>query len=252
TALHHQHIGGVVIGVLLLQDLLAIVTLIALQGLGTGGAALTDLAALTLGPLALIAATFLAERYILRFLWRRFDQVQEYIFLTAVAWCLAVAELGSVVGLSHEIGAFIGGVAVANSPISRFIAESLRPLRDFFLVLYFFALGAGLELGVMESVALPAAVLAAGSLALKPWVFRLLLSRAHEKRPLAAEVGMRLGQMSEFALFIAMVAATSGMIGERAASLLQVATLATFVVSSFLVGQRFPTPIASKAALRRD
>ncbi|MFA9459561.1 cation:proton antiporter [Thiohalorhabdus sp. Cl-TMA] len=252
TALHHQHIGGVVIGVLLLQDLLAIATLIGLQGLGTGEAGMGDLAALVLGPPAVIACAFLAERFLLRHVWHRFGQVQEYVFLTAVAWCLAVAELGSVVGLSHEIGAFIGGVAVANSPISRFIAESLRPLRDFFLVLYFFALGAGLELGMVEDVALPAAVLAGGTLLLKPWVFRLLLSRVREKGELATEVGVRLGQMSEFALFIAMVATTSGVIGARAASLIQVATVATFMVSSFVIGRSYPSPIAGTAALRRD
>jgi Kef-type K+ transport system membrane component KefB len=252
TALHQQHIGEVVIAILLLQDLLAILVLIGLQGLGAGSAGLGDLAGLVLGLPGLVVAAFLAERYLLRPLWQRFDQIQEYIFLTAIAWCLGVAELGSALGLSHEIGGFIAGVAVANSPIARFIAESLRPLRDFFLILYFFALGAGLNLPMLSDVVLPGLVLAAGVVLLKPLVFRALLARIREKRPLAQEVGVRLGQMSEFALFIAMVALDSGVIGERAAYLLQFATVTTFVVSSYVIGLRFATPIASLPSLRRD
>jgi Kef-type K+ transport system membrane component KefB len=252
TALHHQHIGEVVIAILLLQDLLAILVLIALQGLGAGQAGLGDLAGLALGLPGLVVAAFAAERYVLRPLWARFDGIQEYIFLTAIAWCLGVAELGSVLGLSHEIGGFIAGVAVANSPIARFIAESLRPLRDFFLILYFFALGAGLNLTVLGDVVGPALVLATGVLLLKPVVFRFLLARIREKQPLAREVGIRLGQMSEFALFIAMVALEGGVIGERAAYLLQFATVTTFVVSSYLIGVRLPNPVSGVASLRRD
>ncbi|MFB6261614.1 MAG: cation:proton antiporter, partial [Thiohalorhabdaceae bacterium] len=175
TALHHQHIGEIVIGVLLLQDLLAIITLIAVQGLGADAASPEAVVWLIVGLPVLIAVAFLAERYLLRPLWRRFDRVQEYVFLTAIAWCLGIAELGSTMGLSYEIGAFLAGVSVANSPIARFIAESLRPLRDFFLVLYFFALGAGLDLFVLGDVLIPGLVLAGGLLVLKPLAFRALL-----------------------------------------------------------------------------
>ena len=252
TALHHQHIGGLVIAVLLLQDLLAILVLIGLQGLGAGGAGWEDAAKLALGLPVLIGGAFLAERFILRRLWRRFDQVQEYVFLTAIGWCMGVAEIGAQLGLSYEIGAFIAGVAVANSPIARFIAESLRPLRDFFLILYFFALGAGLELHMLGDVALPALALAVGAVVIKPMVFRGLFSLAREKRPLAAEVGVRLGQMSEFSLFIAVVALEAGVIGERASYLVQFATVASFILSSYLIGARYPSPIAARTALRRD
>lgn len=252
TALHHQRIGGLVIGILLLQDLLAIVALIAIQGLGAGEAGWGDLARLGLGLPVLIAGAFAAERWVLRALWQRFDQVQEYLFLTAIAWCLGVAEAGALFGLSHEIGAFIGGVALANSPLARFIAEHLRPLRDFFLILYFFALGAGLELAVLDRVLVPALVLAGAVVALKPLVFRKLLGLAGEEASLAREVGVRLGQMSEFSLFLAVVALEGEVIGEEAAHLVQFATVATFILSSLWIGHRYPSPIAPPGRLRRD
>ena len=78
----------------------------------------------------------------------------------AIGWCLGVSELAVLLGLSHEIGAFIAGVALATSPIALCIADSLKPLRDFFLVLFFFSLGAGFDLKVLMEVLLPALVLA--------------------------------------------------------------------------------------------
>lgn len=252
TALHHQHIGEVVIAVLLLQDLLAIVLLLALQGLGAEGGWMVRLGGLVIGLPLLALVAFVGERFLLRPLWQRFDGVFEYLLLTAIAWCLALAELSYQVGLSHEIGAFAAGVALASSPISRVIAEHLRPLRDFFLVLYFFALGAGLKLPVLDSVLVPALVLAALAVALKPLVFRALLLRTHEQPRLAGEVGVRLGQMSEFALFVAEVAHHSGVVGRETTYLIQLATVASFVGSAYLIGLRYPTPIAASPGLRRD
>ena len=85
------------------------------------------------------------NRYLLLPLIRRFDRIHEYIFLMTIGWCLGIAQFAHWMGLSAEIGAFIAGVVLASSPISMFIAESLKPLRDFFLVLFFFSLGAGFD-----------------------------------------------------------------------------------------------------------
>ena len=71
------------------------------------------------------------------------------IFLLAIGWCLGVAEAASALGLSEEIGAFIAGVTIATSPISLYIADHLKPLRDFFLILFFFSLGAGFHMDLL-------------------------------------------------------------------------------------------------------
>ena len=157
-----------------------------------------------------------------------------------------------MLGLSAEIGAFIAGVTLASSPISRFIAENLKPLRDFFLVLFFFSLGAGFDLGMIEEVMLPALLLAGVMMLLKPQVFRRLLLRTGESEKRSHEVGYRLGQMSEFSLLLAVLAADMSVISSEASYLIQLATLLTFLVSSYVVVLRFPTPIAVTDALRRD
>jgi Kef-type K+ transport system membrane component KefB len=252
TILHHQRTGEVIISILLLQDLLAIVLLLVVQGVSQGSMQLFDVAKLLLALPALIGFAWIAERYILIRLIRKFDKIQEYIFLMTIGWCLGMAELAGLLGLSAEIGAFIAGVVLASSPIALFIAESLKPLRDFFLVLFFFSLGAGFDIGVIDEVILPALVLAGALMLLKPPVFRYLLLRTGESEKRSHEVGYRLGQMSEFSLLLAVLAFENQAIGARASYLIQLSTLLTFLISSYLVVVRFPTPIAVKDELRRD
>ena len=192
------------------------------------------------------------SRYVLTRLLARFDTIQEYIFLLAIGWCLGMAELSEALRLSPEIGAFIAGIAVATEPISRFIAESLKPLRDFFLVVFFFSLGAAFDLSVMDEVLLPAAALAAISLLVKPLVFKQLWVYQGERPALAREVGARLGQISEFSLLVAVLATQTAVISMRASYLIQLATLMTFIVSSYYIVLRYPTPIAVSDRLRRD
>lgn len=253
TALHQRHMGEVMISVLLLQDILAIFILLLLQGAGQDGG--TDWLALGQRLLALpllFGLALLLERKLLMPLIARFDVIQEYVFLTAVGWCLGMAQLAHALGLSYEIGAFVAGVALATSIIATFIAESLKPLRDFFVIMFFFSVGASFELGALGSVLLPALVLAAAMLWVKPRVFTRLLLAGGEKPRLAYEIGVRLGQVSEFSLLIAVLATQAGVIGTRASSLIQAATLLTFIASSYWVVRRFPTPMAVNDRLRRD
>ena len=252
TVLHHQHTGEIIISVLLLQDLIAILILLLLHGMigSMDGWQRAAVLGLTLPGFLIFAFGF--SRFVLTRLLARFDTIQEYIFLLAIGWCLGMAELSEALGLSPEIGAFIAGIAVATQPISRFIAESLRPLRDFFLVVFFFALGAAFDLTEMQSVLLPALALALISLVVKPLVFRKLWMLAGESETRSREVGVRLGQVSEFSLLIAVLATQSQVISVQASYLIQLATLITFIVSSYVIVLRYPTPIATSDRLRRD
>ena len=252
TVLHHQHAGEVMVSILLLQDIIAIIIMLVLHGLGKGGNLAVDLAVLAITLPALVAIAFATQRYLLVHLLRRFNKIQEYLFLVAIGWCLGIGQLAEHFGLSYEIGAFIAGVSLASHPIAMFISESLKPLRDFFLVVFFFTLGAAFDLNALSSVLGPALLLAAGALLIKPLVFRLLLARTGEPPRLSWEMGARLGQVSEFSLLVAFVAQHSGVISPSASYLLQLTTLLTFIVSSYYIVMRYPTPIATSDRLRRD
>lgn len=254
TVLHHQHAGEVMTSVLLAQDLIAILVLLLLEGSRSSeaGAGLEDLLLLAVVLVGIIVMAFLIQATVLNWLLSRFDRIREYIFLIAIGWCLGLAELASGLGLSGEMGAFIAGVSLAASPIAPYIAESLRPLRDFFLVIFFFALGAGFDLTMLTTVLLPASLLAVLILLIKPRVFEFLFRKVGERADLSLEMGYRLGQISEFSLLIAVLATQTRFIGQQASYLIQLATLITFIFSSWYIVRRFPTPIATTDELRRD
>lgn len=253
TALHHRHVGELVVALLLIQDLIAIMAILLLNGLGADSAALaTSLASIFIGlPLVGLVA-FVGMKYGLLYLIKEFDAFQEYIFLLAIGWCLAIAHLAAYFGLSLEIGAFIAGVSLATSPISQYIAESLKPLRDFFLVLFFFTVGAALNIGLLPDVWMPAALLAALLIAIKPVTFAGLLKYQGEETNVAWEVGYRLGQASEFSLLLSYIAISNALVGDEAALIIQFSTVLTLVVSSYFVIFRYPSPIAPNPKLRRD
>jgi len=252
TILHHRHTGEVIISVLLFQDMVAIVVMIGLQGLESGHLQAANLLRPLLALPLLIVIAFALDRLVLLRLFSRLDKVQEYIFLLTLAWCLGIAQLAHSVGLSYEIGAFLAGVIFASHPISLVIAERLKPLRDFFLVLFFFALGASLKLDAIQSVAVPAMILALVLLLMKPVVFRYTLGQVAESPRLAWETGWRLGQMSEFSLLIAYLAVGIPGIGAETIILINVATVLTFIGSSSIVVLKFPTPVAVSDRLRRN
>lgn len=253
TALHHRHVGEIVISLLLIQDLLAILAILLLTGLGVDAQALlTSLVSIFVGLPLLVAVALVGVRYGLLYLIKAFDAFHEYIFLIAIGWCLGIAMLATLFGLSFEIGAFIAGVSLATSPIALYIADNLRPLRDFFLVLFFFSVGAELNIGLIAEVWIPAALIAALLIVVKPITFAGLLTLQGEESKVAWEVGYRLGQASEFSLLLSYIAVANALVGAEAALVIQFATVLTLVVSSYFVIFRYPSPIAPDPKLRRD
>lgn len=254
TVLHHRHIGELMIGLLLLQDLLAIIVLMVLLSAASGNDSSMgkDLALSLLSLPVLAGAALLSVRYVLLPLITRFDRFHEYIFLLAIGWCLGLAEAATALGLSAEIGAFIAGITIATSPISQYIAVNLKPLRDFFLILFFFAVGARFDFTALGHILVQALVLSVFVLGFKPVVYRYLLKGVSEKRSLGWDLGFRLGQASEFSLLIAYVAVGGALITEQAALLIQATTIFTLLASSYIVVFNYPTPIAVSDRLRRD
>lgn len=246
SILNHQHVGELMISVLLMQDLIAIVVLLLLHGATKDSFGISDFGLIILSLPALIAFAFYFEKYILMRLFQRFEKVREYMFLLSIAWCLSVAQLAVLLGLTYEVGAFIAGVSIATSAISIYIAECLKPIRDFCLVLFFFSVGANFNLNFLPEVALPAMTLACLMLLLKPYVFKYLFFKVGEPAEISLEVGYRLGQISEFSLLVAYIAASASLISDAASYLIQAATIITFLASSYIVVYKYPTPMEVK------
>lgn len=251
TILHHQHTGELVVSILLLQDIMAIAALLIIQIL-SNRAGLDHLGLMMSSFPILLIIAYIFQRYILSWLLGRFDKIHEYIFILSIGWCLCLGELGHAMGLSEEIGAFIAGVALASNPIAFYIAENLKPLRDFFLVLFFFSIGASFDFSYFSKVIVPACTIAISILILKPLIFHWLLRRSGEVKSISWEIGIRLGQLSEFSLLIVYMAIATSFISSITANTIEAAVIITFIASCYWTVIRYPTPLASSDKLRRD
>jgi len=252
TVLHHRRTGDIIISILLLQDIVAILVLLLLQAGANEQSIIFGALKLGFSLFGLSVFVYVFTRYVLLKLMARFDKIREYLFLMTVGWCLGIAVTAHLLGLSYAIGAFIAGVALATSPIAMYLADELKSLRDFFLIMFFFTVGAAFDLRMATEVFIPALVLAILILSVKPLVFSFLLRRSHEDPKVATEIGVRLGQSSEFSLLIAVLALELGVVSHNAAYLIQVSTIITFIVSSYLIVLKYPTPMAVSDKLRRD
>ncbi len=254
TVLHHKPTGEIIISILLLQDLIAILIILGLGLFYSGGSDFhisVPFIKLLLLPV-MVGLAYLLQKYLLVGLLMRFDKIKEYVFLLMIGWCFGIAQLTAWLGLSYEIGAFIAGVLMATHPIAIYVADSLKPLRDFFMVIFFFTLGSSIAPGSVGRIWVPALILAGVLLILKPLVFEWLLSRAGEEKTRAREVGFRLGQGSEFSLLIIALATQLGIAEKPAIDLIKTTMLITFMVSPYLIIAKYPTPVAIDDRLRRD
>lgn len=253
TVLHHKPTGEIIISILLLQDLIAILIILGIRLFYSSGDADMSLPVFKLLLLpVMVALAYLLQKHLLVKLLMRYDKIKEYVFLLMIGWCFGIAQLTAWLGLSYEIGAFIAGVLMATHPIAIYVADSLKPLRDFFMVIFFFTLGSSIALESVGAVLIPALILAGVLLILKPLVFEWLLHRAGEEKARAKEVGFRLGQGSEFTLLIIALAAQLGIAEKLALDLIQMTMLITFMVSPYLIIAKYPTPVAIDDRLRRD
>lgn len=251
TALHHKHTGEMMTSVLLMQDVIAILLIVMLSG-GQGDDVAMTIALLFVKLIVLAVVAYGMVKYVINNLFMRFDSIQEYAFLLALGWGLLGAGVAEAVGLSYEMGAFIAGVAFASSPVSMVIAEQLKPLRDFFLILFFFSIGAQFNILVTQQVLFAGIAIALLIVIMKPFVFKQGFQFIGESKKFSMELGARLGQGSEFSLLVSYSALSAGLIELRASYLIQMVVIITFILSTYWVVYRYRTPISSSEINRMD
>lgn len=251
TALHNRHIGEMIISILLFQDIIAIfIMLIFFKDPNIS--LLQAFPILIFKGVLLSFGAFFCVKYILLWLFKKFDTIQEYIFLLSIGWCLGMAKSAEYLGLSYEIGAFIAGVTIAISPISLVISEHLKSLREFFIILFFFAIGAQFNVFETGEIILPAIVITALIVILKPFVFNKAFKMISGEIHISKELAWRLGQSSEFSLLIAYVAFEHLVIQEKTSYLIQLTVMLTFIISTYIIVNNYPTPISANKKIRRD
>ncbi len=131
--------GRITLGVLVLQDLFAILFLAIQPNLNHPE---IGLMAMSIGKVvALVAVAFAVSRWVLPTLFKMVARLPELVLVGALAWCFLMAGLASTLGLSREMGALVAGVAISTFPYTLDVAAKVTSIRDFFVTLFFVALG---------------------------------------------------------------------------------------------------------------
>ncbi len=133
--------GKIAIGFLIVQDLIAIFALMFISSISTGDSTMALIATtFAKGIIAVVVLSFFGV-YILPYFMNRIAKSQEFLFLFSLAWCLALASLFYFLNFSLEIGALFAGILLAFSHYSSEISSKLKPIWDFFIILFFTVIG---------------------------------------------------------------------------------------------------------------
>ncbi|MBP7935288.1 MAG: cation:proton antiporter [Phycisphaerae bacterium] len=235
--------GRVTLGVLLLQDVLAIAVLAIQPSLGKAGSlpiAVMGLAMLK--GLVLLVGAIAISRFVLPLLFKWVAKTPEVLLLSAISWCFMVCYAAILLGFSEAMGALIAGVSIAQYPYTIDVVAKVRSLRDFFVTLFFVSLGMLLEIPAGGQAALAAAI-----------VLMVIASRVLTVWPAVRIVGyddrvgilsaIHLSQTGEFGLVVVLLGATQYRhIASDSVSLVIILLLVTSTLSTYLL--QFSHPIA--------
>lgn len=230
--------GRITIGVLLVQDLVATVILVAIAGLesvGAGSSIATDMLLLLAKGFVLLLILFAISSVILPRLTSFVAQSQEFLFIASLTWGMVIASLYHVLGLSVEIGALVAGVTLSLTPYAFEISSRLKPLRDFFITLFFILLGFQMILDSWQSLLFPAAVLSLFILLGSPIIVLVLMNLLGYTRKTAFVAGITLAQISEFSLILIALGYKIGHIDQEIVSMVTLVGIFTIATSTYYI-----------------
>lgn len=227
----------IAIGFLLVQDLVATVILIGITLVSqASGEVLATTIAITLLKAALILlGLVLLSRWVLPRFLKFVAHSQEYLFLFSLTWGTGLAALFLWAGLSVEVGALVAGVTLSVTPYADEVASRLKPLRDFFIILFFILLGSQLVLGSLGSIIAPAVILSLFVLVGNPLIVLLLMNGLGFSRRTGFLAGLTVAQISEFSLILATLGLQLGHLTQEVVSLITLVGLITISGSTYLI-----------------
>ena len=229
--------GRITLGILIVQDIVVVVVMIALTASGhdngdTGlGAGILSVA---LKGLALLVGVWVLMRFILPWLLPQIARSQELLVLFGVAYAVSVASLSEWLGFSSEVGAFLAGVSLASTEFRDALGARLVSLRDFLLLFFFLDLGARLDFDEAANQLAASAVLSVFVLVAKPLIVVAIMSLMRYPVRVSFLVGVPLAQISEFSLILVALGMSLGHIGNATASLITIVGLITITASTYM------------------
>jgi Kef-type K+ transport system membrane component KefB len=228
--------GKITVGILLIQDVIATLSLLFITSQGDGsGFSATQLLLLAAKGIGIAIPVFLIGSKILPKMHNLIAGSQEFLFLFAIGWGFGIAALFQAANFSIEIGALIAGISLAGLPYTQEISSRLRPLRDFFVVVFFINLGAQLNFSNFLLILPMVLVSVLIVVIIKPMVVVITMGLLGYTKRTSFKAAITLSQISEFSLVLGTIAFSKGRVSEDFVSILTLVALITIAVSTYLI-----------------
>jgi Kef-type K+ transport system membrane component KefB/voltage-gated potassium channel Kch len=229
--------GKLAIGILLMQDFFAVMTIIFLTGVSsvTGSALITQIGIILLKIVVLFGWVIVLSKYLFPPLVKRIAKSHESLFLFSLAWVFALTALiaSPYIGFSIEIGGFLAGLALANTSENFQIIAKMKALRDFFITIFFVVLGLEMSIHNVSQVLLPAIILILFVIFLKPLIIMVITGALGYRKRTSFLVGLSLSQISEFSFLILFIGTAKGAIPAELDTMFLIVGITTFATSTF-------------------
>jgi Kef-type K+ transport system membrane component KefB/Trk K+ transport system NAD-binding subunit len=231
--------GQIAVGLLIVQDIAAILALVVLTTIGSQAAAQTSTgwttAAILVKGGGLLVVVALLMRYGLPWLIRRLAASQEMLTLFAIAWAIFLGASSEWLGFTKEVGAFLAGVSLASTAYRDALGARLTSLRDFLLLFFFIDLGARLNWSTVGSQVQAAIALSLFVMMGKPLIVLAIMGAMGYRRRTGFMAGLTVAQISEFSLIVAALGLTIGHITDQDMGLITLVGVVTIFASSYMI-----------------
>ncbi|MBC8435232.1 cation:proton antiporter [archaeon] len=227
--------GKISIGFLLVQDLFVIVLLMIISSFSRGFKTADLSLGLILGVVSFVGLCIIFSIFILPKVSKFFAKSQEFLFLFSVGWGLGFAAIFYFFGFSMEIGALVAGIMLSMSPYSYEISSKMKPLRDFFIILFFVSLGSQMVFGSLSTLIVPAIIFSAFILVGNPLIVIIIMGALGYNKKVGFQAGLTVAQISEFSLLFVALGVSVGHLTGEILSLITIVGLITISGSTYLV-----------------
>lgn len=226
--------GKISIGFLIVQDLIAVFILMAVSSMSIPNLENSIIKTLIYGTLSVVALIVLGWKLLPTIL-KQIAKSQEFLFLFSISWCLAIASWFAYLNFSLEIGALLAGILLSSTPYSNEISSKLKPLRDFFIVLFFIVIGSQMTIGNMPNNWIQIIIFSIFILIGNPFIVMVLMGIKGYTKKTGFLAGLTVAQISEFSIILVSLGVSVGHLTTETLSLVTIVGLITIAGSTYMI-----------------
>ncbi|MCL5411708.1 MAG: cation:proton antiporter [Patescibacteria group bacterium] len=227
--------GKITVGFLLVQDFVAISALILLSGFSSNSNSWWNFPLIIIKGFLLLFLVLYLSKKVIPSVFSKIAKSSELLFLTSIAWCFVFASVSYLIGFSLEIGAFLAGLALATTQQNWQIAAKIKPLRDFFIVIFFIILGSQMVITNLSQLWFPVIALSLFVLIGNPLILMFIFGRMGLRKRTSFFAGVTVAQISEFSLILVTLGQKLGHVGGDVVGVVTMVGIITITLSSYMI-----------------